>query len=90
MRDRLGSSEIFKDIDNIRAGDDFVAEIIAAVGSCQVVLALIGKDWATVRDASGARRLEDPKDFVRLEIEAALARGIRITPMRSRRLRPSR
>ena len=81
LRDRLGGEEIFKDDDNIRAGDDFVAAITAAVGSCQVVLVLIGKEWATVRDGTGARRLNDPDDFVRLEIEAALARDIRIIPV---------
>jgi hypothetical protein len=81
LRDRLGSEEIFKDVDNIRAGDDFVAEIMAAVGSCEVLLALIGKEWASACDATGARRLDDPKDFVRLEIESALARGIRIIPV---------
>ena len=65
LRERLGSGAIFKDIDNLRAGDDFVAEIVAAVQSSRVVLALIGKDWAMAHDAAGARRLDDPDDFVR-------------------------
>ena len=43
--------------------------------------AIIGKKWATESDSAGVRRLEDPNDFVRLEIEAALARDIRIIPV---------
>ena len=81
LRERLGSGAIFKDIDNLRAGDDFVAEIVAAVQSSRVVLALIGKDWAMARDAAGARRLDDPDDFVRVELETALERGVRIIPV---------
>ena len=51
------------------------------MGSCHVLLALIGNRWLTVTDQEGRRRLDDPSDFVRLEIEAALARGIRIIPI---------
>jgi len=46
-----------------------------------VLLALIGDRWLTITDPDGKRRLDDPKDFVRLEIEAALTRGVRIVPI---------
>jgi TIR domain len=68
----LGPDRVFKDVDNIEPGDDFVERIQSAVGSCQVLLALIGPQWLTITDARGERRLDDPQDFVRLEVETAL------------------
>jgi hypothetical protein len=61
-----------KDVDTIQLGDDFVEKITEAVGACEVLLAVIGSRWLTVTDKNGRRRLDDPADFVRLEIEAAL------------------
>jgi hypothetical protein len=55
--------------------------IIRAVGSCDVLLALIGNEWLTITDAHGRRRLDNSDDFVRLEIEAALSRGVRVIPV---------
>jgi hypothetical protein len=46
-----------------------------------VLLALIGNEWLTVTDADGRRRLDRPDDFVRLEIETALTRNIRVIPI---------
>ncbi len=77
----FGQAQVFKDVDSIEPGDDFVETITAAVGSCDVLLALIGDQWLTLTDANGRRRLDDPNDFVRLEIEAALSRDIRVIPV---------
>jgi glycerophosphoryl diester phosphodiesterase len=78
----LGADRVFKDVDNIEPGDDFVERIQWAVGSCQVLLALIGPQWLTVKDATGGRRLDDPTDFVRLEVETALNRDdVRVIPI---------
>jgi hypothetical protein len=79
--DRFGRDQIFKDIDSIELGDDFVEVITAAVGSCDVLLALIGDRWLTVTDGQGNARLDNPDDFVRLEIEAALTRDVRVIPI---------
>jgi hypothetical protein len=81
LRDRFGSDQVFKDVDNLDPGDDFYEKIDEAVGSCAVLLALIGDQWLDVDDGSGVRRLDDPQDFVRLEIEAALRRGVRVVPL---------
>ncbi|HZC98808.1 MAG TPA: TIR domain-containing protein [Actinomycetes bacterium] len=79
--DRFGSGQIFKDVDSIQLGDDFVEVITRAVGSCDVLLTLIGDQWLTITDDHGRRRLDDPDDFVRLEIEAALTRKVRVIPI---------
>jgi hypothetical protein len=81
LADHFGAAQIFKDVDSIQLGDDFVQVINRAVGSCDVLLALIGDQWLTITDSHGRRRLEDPDDFVRLEIEAALKRNVRIIPI---------
>ena len=81
MADRFGDRQIFMDVDSIEPGVDFEAAIEEAVGSCQVVLALIGREWLTATDNEGRRRLDDPGDIVRLELEAALSRNIRIIPI---------
>lgn len=81
LADRFGASKIFKDIDSIELGDDFVEVITRAVGSCDVLLALIGNEWLTITGENGRRRLDDPADFVRVEIEAALARDVRVIPV---------
>ena len=73
--------QVFKDVDSIQPGDDFVDVITTAVASCDVLLALIGVEWLTITDAHGRRRLDNPDDFVRLEIEAALTRGVRVIPI---------
>jgi hypothetical protein len=81
LADRFGGGQVFKDVDSIQLGDDFVEVIARAVGSCDVLLALIGDAWLTVTDEHGRRRLDDPDDFVRLEIEAALTRKVRVIPI---------
>ncbi|MCA1708882.1 MAG: toll/interleukin-1 receptor domain-containing protein [Actinobacteria bacterium] len=81
LPERFGEAQIFKDVDSIAPGDDFAETITTAVGSCEGLLALIGNEWLTVTDTSGDRRIDDPTDFVRLEIEAALSRDVRVIPV---------
>jgi hypothetical protein len=80
LRTRLGSDVVFMDVHAIEAGVDFGEAIDNAVGSCDALLAVIGPGWvsAAVRDG---RRLDDPLDFVRLEIVGALKRDIRVVPV---------
>lgn len=75
------AEQVFKDVDNIDPGDDFVERITAAVSSCDVLLALIGRQWLTITDETGQPRLDSPGDYVRLEIETALTRKIRVIPI---------
>jgi hypothetical protein len=85
LHDRLaahfGRDQVFRDVDDIPLGASFPEVIAKAVASCDVLLALIGAQWATITDEQGKRRLDDPNDFVRLEIEAALQRGVLVVPI---------
>ena len=76
----FGEDRLFKDIDQILPGDDFAARITTTLESCAVLLAVIGTRWLTVADG-GMRRLDDPADWVRLEIETALTRGLLVIPV---------
>jgi formylglycine-generating enzyme required for sulfatase activity len=74
--------DIFRDITTIDYGVDFVETIEQAVQQCDVLLAIIGPQWQTITDQSGKRRrLENPNDFVRLEIVTALNRNVRVIPV---------
>lgn len=82
--DRLSSrlpGRVFMDVDTIEPGVDFADVIGQAVGKCEVLLVMIGREWLRVKDAAGSRRLNDPEDFVRLEVAAALQRNIRVIPV---------
>jgi hypothetical protein len=68
----FGREDIIRDIDTIEPGDDFVEVIGRAVASCEVMLVVIGKDWMSITDEDGRRRLDHSDDFVRREIEAGL------------------
>jgi TIR domain len=81
LAEHFGGDQVFKDVDSIELGDDFVEVITRAVGSCDVLLALIGDQWLTISDTHGRRRLDAPDDFVRVEIEAALTRNVRVIPI---------
>lgn len=81
LKARFGKAAVFMDVEGIDAGVDFVERIDAAVGGCEVLLAVIGRNWLEARNAQGMRRLDDARDFVRLETGAALTRGIRVIPV---------
>ncbi len=81
LEGRFGQGQVFMDVDDIELGLDFVQVVQQAVNSCDGLIAVIGREWLQASDAGGARRLEDPEDLVKLEIAAALERGIRVIPV---------
>ena len=81
LSDRFGEDRVFMDVDSIAIGVDFVTAIQKAVSGCAILLVIIGRDWSAITDNKGRRRIENPDDFVRLEIEAALQRNIRVVPV---------
>src|SRR4051794_38595226 len=72
---------IFRDIDSVHLGMDFRKELGEAIACCHALLVVIGPRWLDPGKPPGGRRIDDPKDFVRIEIEAALARDIPIVPV---------
>jgi hypothetical protein len=78
----LPHDRLFMDIDSIPLGADFVDVLKGWVNICDVLLALIGRDWINAIDPkTGCRRLDSPVDFVRIEIREALGRGIPVVPV---------
>ena len=73
--------QIFIDVDNISPGEDFTLVLESQVAQCDTLLAVIGKGWLNATDELGSRRLDDPHDFVRIEIESALKHGKRVIPV---------
>lgn len=85
LADRLeavfGPQRVFRDHDSIVAGDDFAAAIRRAIDASTVLIVVIGRSWLGAALADGRRRLEDPQDWVRLEIEAAFDAGLGVVPV---------
>ena len=77
----FGVGQVFIDLEGIDFGVDFVDLIETQLQGCQVMLALIDPGWATATDRQGRLRLDKANDFVRIEITAALKRGIRVMPI---------
>jgi F5/8 type C domain/TIR domain len=82
--DRLNLSfpgRVFRDVASISIGGDFLKIIEEHIGTCKVFIELIGDEWATMKDHAGRRRLDQPNDFVRIEVATALRRGIPVIPI---------
>src|SRR5215467_14154470 len=90
LSQRIPGARLFMDVDSIEAGLDFAEAIENAVSSCAVLVALIGRQWATLTDEDGSRRLDNPDDFVRFEVKTALERGVRVIPVLLDGARPLR
>jgi hypothetical protein len=78
---QFGSGQVFKDVDSIPLGLDFREVLTERVGNCDVLIAVIGETWVSITGTNGLRRLDDPADFVRIEIETALSRRIPVIPV---------
>jgi hypothetical protein len=85
VHDRLerdfGSDLLFMDVDAIPLGVNFIKVLREEVAKCDVLLALIGPNWLDARDEEGNRRLDNPRDFLRIEIATALQRDIPVIPI---------
>jgi hypothetical protein len=78
---RFGDANVFRDIEDLEGGTDFEKAIVDAVSHCRALIVIIGPSWLEARNAAGDRRLDDPRDYVRLEIEAALERDVLVLPV---------
>lgn len=73
--------QIFVDIDKIEPGVDFTEAIAKSLEACDVMLAIIGPNWQGINSTGNTSRINDPNDWVRLEISTALKRNIRVVPV---------
>lgn len=78
---RLGTDVVFLDVDSIPAGADFTETIEDRLKLVDTLIVLIGPDWLGVDKASGARRIDDPDDFVRREVALSIESGRRVIPV---------
>jgi hypothetical protein len=72
---------VFRDVETIEPGVDFVEAIEKALASCGVMLVVMGPRWLSETDADGRRRLDDANDYTRLEVGTALKRNVRVIPV---------
>jgi ankyrin repeat protein len=81
LRERLGPTAVFYDVDSLRAGEDFVAAIEERLSKSQVAVVVIGPGWANARADDGTRRLDHEDDLVRKEVQMALGRPVTVIPV---------
>jgi hypothetical protein len=80
LEKQFGAAQVYMDVDAIKPGVDFVEALEAALASCHILIAVIGENWLIASNDRG-RRIDDPNDFVRMEIATALKRGIPVVPL---------
>lgn len=81
LRREFGDGEVFRDVDHIDGGTRFPEEIARQLEGCRVFVAVIGPGWTDARNDRGSRRLDDPQDWVRIELATALGRKICVIPV---------
>lgn len=72
--------DVVRDVDSIKIGDKWKEYISNVVGSCDVVITVIGRQWLSITDETGQRRLNDPDDTLVFELSTALSRDILVIP----------
>jgi hypothetical protein len=77
---RAPKAKVFRDLDSISPGSSFPTAIRQALASTAVGVVVVGPRWLSVMDDAGRRRLDDPADYVRLEVETMLAMDIPVVP----------
>jgi hypothetical protein len=81
LEQTFAEDQLFMDVEDIAPGQDFVEVLNEQVAQCDVLIAMIGRGWLEAVDEDGKRRLDDPEDFVRIEIESALKQKKRVIPV---------
>jgi hypothetical protein len=81
LTERFPRTEVFKDVDSIPLAVPFYEHIAQTLQETQCVLVVVGPNWASTVNQDGKRRLEDPEDYVRLEVQTALQLGVPVIPI---------
>lgn len=77
----FGPARIFRDVESIDPGVDFEVALEQALKGCAVMLVVIGPRWLSITDKAGRRRLDQPGDWIRIEVSRALVRQVRLIPV---------
>src|SRR5215467_1174825 len=81
LRQDFGDDQVFRDVDDIPGGARFRDEIAKHLETCNIVLVIIGPSWLDALDETGRRRLDDPEDWVRIEVSSALSHNVSVIPV---------
>jgi hypothetical protein len=81
LAERFGEANVFKDLDSMEPGVDFEEVLNETLAVCDAVIAVIGRNWLSPSSEEGSSRLDDPDDWVRVELATALSRKIRVVPV---------
>ena len=81
LTQRFPRSEIFMDVDTMKPGLNFAKQLDEQVAKCDVVLTVIGPGWLNATDEKGRRKIDLPRDYVRIELASALKRDIPVIPL---------
>ncbi|MEE4108219.1 MAG: toll/interleukin-1 receptor domain-containing protein, partial [Halieaceae bacterium] len=81
LQSHFGADQVFQDVDTVPLGVDFREFVAQKLKHCDVLLVVMGDNWLGVIDGEQERRIDRPEDLVRLEVEAALQRGIPVIPV---------
>lgn len=81
LKREFGRDAVFIDLEGISLGEEFPIALERQLANCTVLLALLSPGWLEASDESGGRRVDNPNDFVRIEISSALRRGIKVIPI---------
>ena len=80
LGDYFGEEGIFKDLETLEPGEDFMDKVKNVLASCDVMLVIIGRDWL-IKDSKGVPRIMNSRDWVRFEVRSALQRNIKVMPI---------
>jgi small GTP-binding protein len=81
LKQRLGDESVFMDVEGIEPGEDYVAAVRRRIAAARLVLVVIGRQWSSLSDGRGRRRLSVADDLVRLEVAEAMKTGVRVVPV---------
>jgi hypothetical protein len=76
LQNEFGTARVYRDVDSLEDGTRFPDDIAEQLTKCRIMLVVIGPTWCDARNATGSRRLDDPGDWVRIEVTEALRRGL--------------
>ena len=81
LQSHYGDMRVYMDVTDFYAGGDYKDVVGTTINLSKLMLLIIGPDWELAKDEMGRNRLDDPHDFVRVEVQEALKRGILIVPV---------